>query len=341
MSILSVMKQLAIILVVGLFFISKSQAQYLGSELGIEQVQSNQPDYIITLGVYQDTSSIFIKDSIKIYFVDDNSTSFFIYVIKINEISLYENVKKVVYQYQGLVPFFSLSNRVYFRTQDSLQSNEIINLSNNGMVAVNSYAWQLNAGGWWGDFNTPIFQYGQHDFYKNNGYLKHDASCSLPSFVDSIHYDLVSIDSSHFYPNGITINNQTGVLSIDSTLSGKYLVNIRVSSWMISAERTIHNRVMVVDVDKAKNELSTSTLSLEKGVNMSVFPNPTSDLLQITTQKPLNEVQLYNTLGQQIYQQQGLQQEQVQVDVSHLPKGMYIVRVRQGEVWGSEQVVIQ
>ncbi|MFK7946978.1 MAG: T9SS type A sorting domain-containing protein [Saprospiraceae bacterium] len=79
----------------------------------------------------------------------------------------------------------------------------------------------------------------------------------------------------------------------------------------------------------------------EDDYSLTIYPNPTSDYLQITTQKPLNEVQLYNTLGQQVYQQQGLQQEQVQIDVSHLPKGMYIVRVRQGEVWGSEQVVIQ
>ena len=74
--------------------------------------------------------------------------------------------------------------------------------------------------------------------------------------------------------------------------------------------------------------------------DISIFPNPTSDYLQITTPKPLNEIQLYNTLGQQVYEQQDLQQEQVQIDVSHLPKGIYIVRVRQGEVWGIKQLII-
>ena len=62
------MKQLTIILIIGLFFISKSQAQYLGSELKMEQVQSSQPDYIITLNYYQDLTTTSVQDSIRLYF---------------------------------------------------------------------------------------------------------------------------------------------------------------------------------------------------------------------------------------------------------------------------------
>jgi len=83
----------------------------------------------------------------------------------------------------------------------------------------------------------------------------------------------------------------------------------------------------------------TNTIQQPK-INFNLHPNPTSETLQITTDSPVDAIQIYNSIGQQVWQGQGFRENQVRVNVRDFSEGMYIVRVRQGESWVSEQVLV-
>ena len=100
-------------------------------------------------------------------------------------------------------------------------------------------------------------------------------------------------------------------------------------------------RRRMLDMDKLKTQLATNTKSIQlPKFTLNLHPNPTSETLQITTDSPVDEIQIYNSIGQQVWQGQGFRDNQVRVNVRDFSDGMYIVRVRQGEVWVSEQVLV-
>ena len=64
---------------------------------------------------------------------------------------------------------------------------------------------------------------------------------------------------------------------------------------------------------------------------INLFPNPTQNELYITASYPIALVVVTNLLGQTVYTKD-YNSEQVQVDVSDLPAGIYLVRINGSEV---------
>jgi hypothetical protein len=64
---------------------------------------------------------------------------------------------------------------------------------------------------------------------------------------------------------------------------------------------------------------------------LTIYPNPATTSLTITSQSPINQITITNLLGQTIYSN-NYNSEQVQVDVSDLPTGLYFVKVNGSEM---------
>jgi hypothetical protein len=83
----------------------------------------------------------------------------------------------------------------------------------------------------------------------------------------------------------------------------------------------------------------------EMGVSrFQLFPNPTTAQawLQLPENTPLAQVQieLFNTTGRLLHKVQPTGQFH-KIDVAHLPKGLYLVRVWDGERWRAEKLVVR
>ena len=53
----------------------------------------------------------------------------------------------------------------------------------------------------------------------------------------------------------------------------------------------------------------------------SIYPNPVKDILNITTDKPVHSIHIYNTYGTEVAHAT----DATSIDVSHLPAGVYMV----------------
>lgn len=80
-------------------------------------------------------------------------------------------------------------------------------------------------------------------------------------------------------------------------------------------------------VDNFTINQTSSITSLDENKGLQIFPNPTESELTITTEgEILKEIKVINVLGEIIYQTE-LANQQITIDLSRQPKGIYFVKV--------------
>lgn len=70
-------------------------------------------------------------------------------------------------------------------------------------------------------------------------------------------------------------------------------------------------------------------------IKISVYPNPVIDQLTITSNKPVDEVKVYNFEGKLL----ATHKNQTQIDFAKYPKGVYMVVVQSGKVSKTQKVI--
>lgn len=81
--------------------------------------------------------------------------------------------------------------------------------------------------------------------------------------------------------------------------------------------------------------LSTTNLASN---NFRMYPNPTNDFLNLSCTSIIDNIQIYNTLGQLLSKQTSTSNE-LSVNVSNLSKGVYIVVAQVGATQIREQFI--
>ncbi|MEL6634944.1 MAG: S8 family serine peptidase [Bacteroidota bacterium] len=82
--------------------------------------------------------------------------------------------------------------------------------------------------------------------------------------------------------------------------------------------------------------LSNETENLTSG---KIFPNPFIDQLEIASESPIQEIQMWNVTGYRVFQQSFLNLKEIQIPTSHLPTGVYFVQVKTSMGIWQEKVV--
>ena len=78
----------------------------------------------------------------------------------------------------------------------------------------------------------------------------------------------------------------------------------------------------------SRSESSDFFCNIEDNVvaDVSIFPNPTNDILNITSSKTISEIEIVNVLGQVVYRKE-VNADNTLCDVNELTAGVYIVRI--------------
>ena len=72
----------------------------------------------------------------------------------------------------------------------------------------------------------------------------------------------------------------------------------------------------------------------------NVSPNPASDVVTVQSSFKIREIEIHNSLGQVVLRKEGKQNIET-IDVSHLERGMYIVRIKTQRGFANKKVIIQ
>ena len=177
------------------------------------------------------------------------------------------------------------------------------------------------------DLDNPLHHF---DYFSNtaaidhNGYVKDDiyyqasytAGVRMLDISDIKNKNMTEVGYFDTYPN----NNSTA-------FNGAWNVYPYFSS----------GNIIISDIDNGFFVIRKSgTLSLENEnleSSFSVFPNPasTKTTLKISNKKVIKNIKVYSLVGQKIAEENNINNTQHQLNISHLKKGIYFVKVNNNQ----------
>lgn len=90
---------------------------------------------------------------------------------------------------------------------------------------------------------------------------------------------------------------------------------------------------LTVEVPLLEAERLSSVRHTENGAGLRVYPNPASTALHVRANEPIIELHLFDPSGRLTLSMSGIHREAADLQVAHLPKGMYALRATtEGEV---------
>lgn len=83
-----------------------------------------------------------------------------------------------------------------------------------------------------------------------------------------------------------------------------------------------------IAVLKFQDSTSSGILASDQDLKMRVYPNPINDILYIESEAEMGHVVIVDILGNTIINEY-VRSNTIQVDFSHLPKGMYVLKTKE------------
>ena len=87
--------------------------------------------------------------------------------------------------------------------------------------------------------------------------------------------------------------------------------------------------------------LSTAAVEENETIDLSIYPNPVKDQLNLFSMQGLNSVKIYNTLGQQVSSEILNGIETYTLDLSGFPQGLYVVSVTTNHGMMNKTIVVE
>lgn len=75
------------------------------------------------------------------------------------------------------------------------------------------------------------------------------------------------------------------------------------------------------------SDMPLNTPSFNAPKTIALFPNPTNNMVTITSSIVFNEIEVYNTLGQKVLSKNNINRNEIVMDISHFQSGIYTVKV--------------
>ena len=75
-------------------------------------------------------------------------------------------------------------------------------------------------------------------------------------------------------------------------------------------------------------------------VSLNVYPNPATDYINIEAGSVINEVRVYNPMGQEVYTNNNVNSENLIVNMQDMATGMYMVTIRTDKGVASHRISV-
>ncbi|WP_146190730.1 T9SS type A sorting domain-containing protein [Polaribacter aquimarinus] len=183
--------------------------------------------------------------------------------------------------------------------------------------------------------------------YSNNAGTATISWTAPASGVDNGGYVVFKYSSD---PNEDNDPNQNGIYNVGSTTTNG-TGNLTGTVAYIGTDTSFTETHVagtfykVYTVDKAFNysdeiEISSSgTASVDDVFNskISIYPNPTRDLINISTSESILSVEIFNIIGKKVFSNSNLQNKKI--DISNLSRGVYMMKFTNGTSFAIKRIV--
>lgn len=85
--------------------------------------------------------------------------------------------------------------------------------------------------------------------------------------------------------------------------------------------------------------LSVNLNELKNRLNFEIYPNPISTYLKIKSNESIEQIEVYNLLGEKVKQYRFLALGERALNLQELENGLYFIKAKVGEVWVTEKLI--
>ena len=196
-----------------------------------------------------------------------------------------------------------------------------------------------------------------------NEFLLYDFTLNIGESVDVIFQN--SSGNNPSYSMATTVINNIDTITVNGTprrrlytegyewiegigcVSGLFMEPwINVSNYfrellcMSKSDTTHYNGGPLITGTPGVCELTLNTIELDQNNNyISIYPNPTSDRINVQTEKEIQKIEAYNLMGKLVFKQT-VNSNHTHFNVSHLSKGIYIIHIGFEEGIVTKKVVL-
>ena len=261
----------------------------------------------------------------------------------------------------GNTSFSSNGGTSFVLGRDGVTVNGAININNTGTFATIpglSYGATARTISVWAKFNSLqsgfnfIYHYGTNGsgngLFVNPTSITHfpmspNHSVAATTVIDTWYHFVIVYDgvNSKIYRNGALLNSAPKTLNT-GTNSNIFRLGLSETGAQGNFQGQLDDlKIYGIALSDAQvlnlynnNTLSSSNFQ-SNNLKFNLYPNPATDILNISMETELKSVEIYSLLGQKV-----LASNKNQMDVSSLSKGMYMVRVEDVEGSVSTQKLI-
>jgi len=156
------------------------------------------------------------------------------------------------------------------------------------------------------------------------------------------------IQAEYFWDTDPGMGFGTPVLAVDGNLNsafenliktgitlppvGLHVFNIRIRD-NVNGWGPVFRNVISIQTTLEVDDFETSN-------ELKAFPNPVSDILNISFYQAMDSVVIYNLLGQEVLTK-SINANETSIDVSQLPQGTYLVKVNSGDAVKTIKIIKQ
>lgn len=219
---------------------------------------------------------------------------------------------------------FSGTGGYNFAINDSLRISGIKNIKNSQNYALHVEN-ELFIDAFSAPNNSPVITNYPINFNVSGNQVTYNPGIIDPD-GDSLAYTLIGCSGTlpfTYYLNGATLNT-SGLLTFSKDSVGIYAFSYRIEEYMMDVnsnwiKRSTSTYDFALDINSG-----VGIKELDKKEIISLYPNPTSNILNIKTNSKTNsEIEITNQLGQTVLKQKYSEN----VDVSKLVPACYFIRV--------------
>jgi Secretion system C-terminal sorting domain len=92
----------------------------------------------------------------------------------------------------------------------------------------------------------------------------------------------------------------------------------------------------------ARSRYVTSGIEPQAALDFSIYPNPVSDMLNLACNSPEpNQVQIFSSLGEKVYENNNTSLSTFSVDMSHLSPGLYTINLTGSKQMVSKKILVR
>ncbi len=168
-------------------------------------------------------------------------------------------------------------------------------------------------------------------------------------------YNQVNANGAYYHMNtaraSLTANFGDAV-TFDANGNATYTINYTVPQNFNASQATLvailanHNAndpndCVVINAAESNYLSNGVSISQASNIEMSIFPNPATEVVNIVAEESINSVRVMNTLGQVVYTNNNVNAESLQLNVNDYAAGMYIITVNTDKGTSTQRVSVR